>query len=139
MPSLSERAFAVSTTNVCFDIFYSKIEKNDKILNFSCSKNIDKNNKEIITLTAHAHKPKAVLKEDKTPTGYYYCEYCKKYFSDETGTIQINEEDIEYKVTSVTEIAKNNVTHSNKYIDNNRTLIIENNGVKYDVIGRKLK
>lgn len=101
------------------------------------SKNIDENNKEIITLTAHAHKPKAVLKEDNTPTGYYYCEYCKKYFSDETGTIQINEEDIEYKVTEVSKITNRNITHSKKHIEN-KALIIEKNGVKYDVLGRKL-
>lgn len=93
--------------------------------------------KEIITLTAHAHKPKAVLKEDNTPTGYYYCEYCKKYFSDEAGTIQANEEDIDYTITTANTITNCDIVHSKKYIEN-RALIIENNGVKYDLLGREL-
>lgn len=95
--------------------------------------------KEKITVTAHAHQPKPVLKTDNvTPTGFYYCEHCNKYFSDETGINQANEEDIDYTVTAVSKITDRNITHSKKHIEN-KALIIEKNGVKYDVLGRKLK
>lgn len=94
--------------------------------------------KEKITVTAHAHQPKPVLKTDNvTPTGFYYCEHCNKYFSDEAGTIQANEEDIDYTITTANTITNCDIVHSKKYIEN-RALIIENNGVKYDLLGREL-
>ena len=106
----------------------------DVVLN----KNLDEEGNEIITITAHAHKPEPVLKEDQTPTGYYYCKYCRKYFADEIGTIQIDEEDVEYKVASIKEISSRDILPVIKYFENNM-LVIEKNGVKYDILGRRLK